>query len=124
MQVQINGNSFEVPDGSSISIINNILYVDGKEYTGEGYESKEFKIEIWGGVAKIEAERGNVAVYGDCGSIKAGGSVTVGRNSGSIDAKGSVKIGENVSGNVTAAGSVNCGFVGGDVKAGGSVKRL
>jgi hypothetical protein len=124
MQVQINGNSFEVPDGSNISIINNILYVDGQEYTGDGYESKQFKIEIWGGVANIEVQNGDVSVNGNSGSIKAGGSVTVGRNSGSIDAKGSVKIGENVSGSVTAAGSVNCGFVGGDVKAGGSVKRL
>jgi hypothetical protein len=122
MQVNVNGKSFTVPNGANVSIINNVLYVDGQEYTGDGYESKQFKIEITGGVvANVKVERGDVTVHGDAGSIDAGGSVTVsGSVSGKVDAGGSVNCG-NVSGDVDAGGSVNCGSIGGDVDAGGSV---
>jgi len=35
MQVNVNGKSFNVPNGANVSIINNVLYVDGQEYTGD-----------------------------------------------------------------------------------------
>lgn len=69
MQVNVNGKSFNVPNGANVSIINNVLYVDGQEYTGDGYESKQFKIEITGGVANVKVERGDVTVHGDATMI-------------------------------------------------------
>jgi len=123
MQVSINGKNFEVPDGSSINVINNKLFVDGQEYNGPGYESKEFKITVTGGLASIKVERGNVEVHGNVeGTVDAGGSVNCQNVGGKVDAGGSVRCG-NISGDVDAGGSVTCGDIAGSVDAGGSIRR-
>lgn len=122
MEVIVNGKSFTVPNGANLSIIDDILYVNGQEYTGDGYESKEFKIEITGGVvAALTLENGSVTVHGDTGPVNAGGNVTVsgsGRGwavSGNVNAGGNVTVSGSVSGKVDAGGNVNCGSLSGGV---------
>jgi hypothetical protein len=123
MQINVNGKTFEVPDGSSINVINDNVYVNGEIYTGPGQETKDFKIEITGGLAHLSVVRGNVTVNGNTEQINCGGSVSVtGSVTGNVDAGGSVNCG-NISGDVDAGGSVNCGSVGGDIDAGGSVRH-
>ena len=123
MQVQINGQTFNVPDGSSINVTNNAVYIDGKKFEGEGYESRHFRIEVTGGVAGIKVERGDVIINGDVsGDVDAGGNITSANVGGGIDAGGNVNCG-NVTGDVDAGGNVNCGTIGGDVDAGGNVRH-
>lgn len=123
MNVNINGQSFNVPYGSNVSMINNVLYVDGVEYKGDGYESKHFKIEITGGVASLKVERGDVSVVGDVATVDAGGNVSVSGNvNGNVDAGGNITC-INVSGDVDAGGNVKCGKVAGHIEAGGSVRH-
>lgn len=123
MQVHVNGKLFNVPSNSNINIINNVLYVDGQEYVGDGYESKQFKIEITGGVANVKVERGDVIVHGNTGTIDAGGNISIaGSVSGNVDAGGNITC-ENVTGNVDAGGNVKCGSIGGSVDAGGNISH-
>jgi len=121
VQVHVNGKLFNVPNGANISVVNNVLYVDGQEYSGDGYESKQFKIEITGGVANVKVERGDVTVHGNAGSVDAGGNISIaGSVSGDVDAGGNVTCG-NVTGDVDAGGNVKCGLIGGSVDAGGNI---
>jgi len=124
MQVSINGKTFEVPDGSSVNIINNVLYVNNVAYEGPGYDDKKFKIEIIGGLANVKVERGDVTVNGDVGgNADAGGNVTVnGTVTGNADAGGNVTCGD-VKGDVDAGGNVKCGKIAGDVDAGGNIRH-
>ena len=92
-------------NGDSISIINNKLYINGKEYKFENENISE--LEIKGNVASINS---------DC-SITINGDI-----SGDVDVGGSVNIVGNVTGDIDAGGSVNIsGYHKGDIDAGGSV---
>ena len=124
MQVQVNGQTYNIPNGANISIINNVLYIDGKKYEGDGYEEKHFKIEITGGVANVKVERGDVTVNGDVsGGADVGGNINVsGKVDGKVDAGGNVTCGD-VKGDVDAGGNVKCGNIVGDVDAGGNVRH-
>tara|TARA_Y100001935_G_C17217526_1_gene463437 strand:+ start:93 stop:539 length:447 start_codon:yes stop_codon:yes gene_type:complete len=107
-RVTINGKNYDVPDGSSVSVIGNKVYVDGKEYNSSEKNSSKLEIHWEGEPPKSLTVRGdNVRVK--CGNIA--GDVT---SEGSIDC-------EEVSGNVKADGSIVCGNVGGYARAGGSV---
>lgn len=92
-------------NGSNISIINNRLYINGKEYVFEDKNISELEI------------KGNVgALSSDC-SISINGDVK-----GDIDIGGSINIIGNVTGDIDAGGSVNIsGSHKGDIDAGGSV---
>lgn len=123
MQVTVNGKSYNVPNGASINVVNNTLYVNGEKYEGQGYEDKKFEITVTGGLANLKVERGDVTVHGNVeGTVDAGGSVTCQDVAGKVDAGGSVTCGD-VGGDVDAGGSVRCGNVGGDVDAGGSIRK-
>lgn len=43
MQVNVNGKTFTVPDGSSVNIVNNVVMINGQPYEGPGYDDKHFK---------------------------------------------------------------------------------
>jgi len=123
MQVSVNGKTFEVPDGSSVNIVNNVVLINGQPYEGPGYDDKRFKIEITGGVANVKVERGDVTVNGDVGgNADAGGNITCGSVAGNADAGGNVTCGD-VKGDVDAGGNVKCGKIAGDVDAGGNVRH-
>lgn len=103
-KMTINGVSYEVPQGASLSINNGIVKVNGQVITSGLSGVVELKVE------------------GDIGQLRTDASVSMnGDVLGDIDAGGSVSIKGNVKGNVDAGGSVSCGNVGGDVDAGGSI---
>lgn len=102
--VSVNGKTIRV-QGSSISIINDKIIVDGKVVD----ESTDFK-------------NITVIVEGDCNKLDACGNVEVRGNCGSVDCSGSCHINGNVTGNVDASGSVTCRDALGNIDAGGSVR--
>ena len=122
--VCINGKIISVPDGASISIVNDVLIVDGKPWDEKEKLSGVVKIEVQGSLISLNVERGDVDVQGDVhANVNCGGSCKVGGNvKGNVDAGGSVTCG-NIAGDLDAGGSVKCGNVGGDIDAGGSVKH-
>ena len=102
--IVVNGKSITV-QGNNISVINNRVYVDGKEV-----ETGELK-----GTVHIEFK-------GDLAKLKTDSSATIhGNVKGNVDSGTSVKCGD-VGGSVDAGTSVSCGNVQGDVDAGTSIK--
>ncbi len=117
MRINVNGTQYDVPDDSFINMKDNVLYVNGTEHMGSGYDNREFKIEITGGLASLVSPTGQITVNGDCGRVS-GGSITVkGNVNGDVDARTGVTC-AFVSGSVNAGTGVICGDIGGDVKAG------
>ena len=92
-------------NGNSISIINNRLYINGKEYVFDDKDISELEI------------KGNVgALNSDC-SITINGDIK-----GDVDVGGSINIVGDVTGDIDAGGSINItGSHKGDIDAGGSV---
>lgn len=115
----INGKTIDVPSGCSVSIINDVVYVNGLPHCEEKLTGI-VKIIVEGSITKLDAKIASIEVHGNVNSINCGGSCTVHGFTGSIDAGGSVNCGD-VHGPVNAGGSVNCGKVTGDIDAGGSV---
>jgi len=120
MKIIVNGTTVEVPDGSSVSLVDGKLIVNDK-----GTDIKltnDMKIEVIGGLINLKAERGSVVVKGDVqGYVDAAGNVEVtGNVGGKVDSSGNVTCG-NVQGDVDAGGNVTCGKISGDVDAGGNV---
>jgi|GEM_PF-766141 len=110
-RVNVNGIEIEVPSGSSVSIQNGTVYVDGKEYENEELKDKQIvnlivngdpnnvsasNVEVNGTVKNSIDASGNVTVYGDMeANIDAMGNVTInGSHTGKIDAMGNVITGE------------------------------
>ena len=109
--VHVNGREITVPDGSSISIVNNKLYVNGLEWEddqGDGRLSGVVRVELSGDIKEVKTDA-SLHVHGD---IQSGAT-----------AGGSIKCG-NITGHVKAGGSVNCGDVAGNISAVGSVMKL
>lgn len=102
--INVNGKMITVPDGSKISIRNNTVYVNGKEWDG-GQLSGVVRVELSGDVQAVETDS----------SLHVNGNVD-----GAASAGGSIQCGD-VMGHVSAGGSITCGNVGGKVTAGGSV---
>lgn len=125
--VNINGRRIEVPNGSSISICGNVLYVDGKRWDEGSAEiaDKQVIVKIDGDVGSLHVENGSADVNGNVhGSVRSGGSVSIGGYvTGDVSARGSLTC-KDVKGNVDAGGSVSCGNIGGNLKAGGSVSGV
>lgn len=119
--VNINGKSYNIPDGKSISVVDNRLYVDGVPY-GESLPSPRVEIVWTGPLASLSVDNGSVECGAVEGDVRAKGSVNSGKVNGSVIAGGSVKC-DDVAGDVKAGGSISCGNVGGQASAGGSVSR-
>jgi len=118
--ITINGKTFH---GSNITVINDRVFIDGKEVNAGDSSGKILEVVISGETASINSEapvtvngnvHGNVKTYG---ALQCSGSIT-----GKVDAGVSVNCGD-INGNVNAGGSVNCGYVSGGIDAGGSVNR-
>lgn len=104
--VNINGKQINVPRGSSISMINGVLYVDGKLYEDDGsIEKKGLTIIIQGDVGSVSMENSELS----CENIK-----------GNVD--GTMINAKNIEGNVRAGSYVECDNVNGDVTAGSYVE--
>ena len=122
--IKINGKRISVPDGHSLSIINGVVFVDGKRYS-EDEDVKQVNIVIEGSCGSLKVDNcEHIEVHGDVnGTVDTGGAVTVkGSVGGDVDAGGSVSCGD-VDGDVDAGGAVHCGNISGYVDAGGTVFR-
>ncbi len=125
----INNKRIEVPNGSSISVINNEVYVDGKLWVDKdsmsdiAKENPQITIKIEGDVGSLTSS-GSVEVSGKVnGDISAKGSVTCGDVSGSVSAGSLVKVNGNVGHDVDAGSYAEIrGDVYGDIDAGSFVK--
>ena len=124
--ITINGKTYS--GGRNISVVNNRVFIDGKDVTGEGTE-KEINITVNGNLEELHVDACNrVQVTGDCQQVKtASGSVRVG---GAVGGKvqstsGSIQVSGPVSGDVeSTSGSVHCGPVAGRVKTvSGSIRH-
>ena len=105
-EININGKRITAPDGCSVAMIGDKVYIDGKEVDDiSKIEYKVVQIEINGNITKLKTDK----------------SVTVKGNAGNIDCGGSCTVNGNVNGNINAGGSVRCKNVSGDIDAGGSV---
>lgn len=100
-KIVVNGKTLTC-SGSNISIVNNKIFVDGKQISGDVTENCD--VHIYGDVENIECE-GSVSCNNVNGNIKAGGSVNCDDVGGSINCGGSCNCDE-VKGNVTAGGSI------------------
>jgi hypothetical protein len=105
-KVVVNGKTFEIPNGVSVSIVNNKVYINNELWTD---------IEATGPVKLI--------VDGDIGTIMTEGSAEInGTVNGHVDVGGSLKVyNGGIQGNVHVGGSVKCEKITGGVVAGGSV---
>lgn len=107
-QVVINGQTYEIPDGATVSVnAYGKVIVNGAEYSAEEGSTK-IEVRVLGAVGKVTAERGSIIVHGEVGEVVAGGSVDCGRVKGNIQAGGSVKA-SSVGGSIQSGGSVRIG---------------
>lgn len=90
--IRINGIS--IVAGRNISVVNNRVFIDGKDVTPD---AKDIRIEVAGDVEKLEADACN--------------SITVTGNVGNVSTQsGNVDVGGSVGGSVqTMSGDVDCG---------------
>jgi hypothetical protein len=119
--INISGRSFS---GNNITIINDRIYVDGKDITDDAGEGAKgiVKIEITGDVKLVNCDR-SVSIKGNVnGDVKSGGSLNCDNITGNAESNGSMNAG-NIGGNARSGGSMNCGKVSGSVTAGGSVRH-
>lgn len=100
-KIIVNGKTIQCT-GNNVSVINNKVFIDGKEISNEA--GKNSDIHIYGDVKNIECE----------------GSVECNNVQGYIQCKGSVNC-DDVGGNINCGGSCNCDNVNGSVTAGGSI---
>lgn len=107
-RVTINGKTYDLPNGN-ISIINEKIYVNGKEFKTDEFKNDNRKIEI--------------TIEGDVGQASCQGSMTItGSVREGVDCGGSVSIAGDVNGDVNCGGSVSIkGNIFGDLTSGGSV---
>lgn len=104
MRVTVNGQTIDVPDGSSVSVVNGVVSINGIDTNLDARGVDKLVIE--GAAGNIQADVASVTVRGNVvGNIAAGGSVSC----------------NDVHGSIAAGGSVNCDDVGGSVRAGGSI---
>ena len=107
-EININGKRITAPDGCSVAMIGDKVFINGKEVDDiSKIESRIIKIEINGNIENLETS----------------GSVTVKGNVGNIDCGGSCNVDGDVNGNINAGGSVRCKNVSGNINAGGSVHK-
>lgn len=109
-KVTINGVT-RIIKGNNISIQNNKIFVDGKEYIDEEnidlMSSKIINITINGDIESIDTA-GDLNVIGNCGNIDCAGSCKIeGDVNGDIDCAGSCNINGKHIGKIDACGSVS-----------------
>lgn len=116
-KITVNGVTFEV-EGNNVSIINDRIYVDGKEITS-GIDLRP-QIKWDGPAANVTVDKGDLECGDISGNAYSDGSIHCKNIGGQATAAGSMSAG-NIGGDVCVGGSINCGKVKGNIKAGGSV---
>lgn len=98
----INGISYDVPRGASITVNNGKVIINGKDVSNDFADAKEINITIQGYVESIEANN-NILIEGNVGVAKSGNNLSV-----SGDILGSASAGNNIKAN-DIHGSANAG---------------
>lgn len=102
-KVQINGKTYNIPEGARVDILNNKVLVDGQVLPSDDVQISE------------------IVITGNTGPIRTDASVRVdGTIVGNVSAKGSVQC-DDIKGDVEAGGSVHAKDISGNVSAKGSV---
>lgn len=113
-KVTINGKSYTAPDGCSISVVNNKVYVDGKLLENfNDWKEKNIEIKVEGNCKEVKADAGNITIGGnvegdassDAGNITIRGDV---KGNAKTDC-GNIKA-HHIFGNV----STDCGNINGN----------
>ena len=101
--VNVNGKTYEVPNGCSVSVINGKIYFDGKLADDfKNWKDKKIEITIVGDCEEVKVDAGNVTVKG---SVK--GNVSV--DAGDISVEGDIR------GNVSAdCGDISANYIAGN----------
>jgi len=123
-RITINGVTIETTSGSSVSVFNGVVSINGVRQDGVPHLTGEVHLKIEGDIGSVSLDRGSVEVRGDVkGNVDAGNGVTVhGSVHKSVGAGNSVTIKGDVGGDVDAGNSVSCGNVNGRINAGGNVR--
>lgn len=127
--VCVNGKTYHIPNGRSISVVNGTIYVDGKVWNTDDAQNKALsndltiasKIEIHihpdakGNIPDVSSETNQIIVHGNAKSVRSGtGNIHVQGNSGKTQSStGDIQIDGYVTGDVTNST--------GDVRIGGDV---
>lgn len=92
-KININGKVISIENGSSVSVINNRVIINGKVVEDiQQYEEKNIEIIIEGNCENIDTT-GNVTINGSCNDIDCNGNVICyGDINGDIDCNGSVSL--------------------------------
>lgn len=110
--ININGRTYSVPDGVSVSVINNKVYFNGKlQEDFNNWKEKNIEIIVEGDCKEVKADVGNITIKGDVGG-------NVNADTGNIHIEGDVR--GNVTtdmGNISAAhiagnATTDCGNIG------------
>ena len=103
-KVVVNGRVYNTPDGASVSVINNKVYVDGKLYEDfSENKEKNIKITIEGDIQAVKVDCGDITVHGNANSV--------------TGVNGDIKINGDVAGNVkTTNGDISAHSIQGDAK--------
>lgn len=125
-KVTINGRTVNLPSGKNVSIINNVIYINGKRW--EDPENGEFKqtvkIVVSGDLLSLDTD-GEAEVQGNVmGDVDAGNGASIGGDvRGSVKAGNSLTVRGSVGGDARAGNSIHCGNIAGSAKAGGGITR-
>lgn len=122
--ITINGKTYSAPDGCSMSVINNKVYIDGKLFEDcDLIKSKKIEIKIEGNCGDVHVDSANLTVNGNIE-----GEVLV--DAGNITCRGDIKGDVNCDcGNISCHHifgntDVDCGIVKGSGNSGGWINNL
>lgn len=128
--VQVNGKTYHIPNGRSISVVNSTIYVDGKVWSADDTQNKTLtqdlaiasKIELHihpdakGNTPDVSSEMNQVIVHGNVRNATASsGNIQIdGYATGNVtSSSGDITIGGDVHGSSSSSS--------GDIKIGGDV---
>lgn len=116
----VNGKKYEFADGSSITIINDKVYCNGKIVIDpDDFKEKTINITIKGDVKEVSTTCGTIEIKGNVHSVEStSGNIHIeGNVAADVSSQsGDVTCGDVLSGNVkTMSGDINCGDINGEV---------
>ena len=111
-RVVVNGKSYNLPNGGSVSVIGNVVYCNGKIVTDcDEFKEKEISIVVQGDNNTVSSDVANITVNGNANNVST--------KSGDIEINGNANEVSTLSGDIEVTGSINgnCKSVSGDIKA-------
>lgn len=110
--VTVNGKTYNIPNGGSVSVIDNVVYCNGKIITDcNKLEAKEISIVVQGDNNTVSSDLADITVNGNANNVST--------KSGDIKINGNTNEVSTLSGDIEVMGSIhgNCKTVSGDIKA-------